>query len=364
MNASNHRHYRRRDLESAEPAGSAPPAVVGEDDAQPAAALMPPPARGRWGIGILTAVALAGVGLVVAVIMTGGGDAFAGRLWNFGGNSPGASRPASGATSAPDAADVVAYHTPVTAGATSAAPAAPAAMTLADAQAVVQQQGYTGTPTGAAWCDACPLHVIIGVRTGTADGYDQRAFFFADHYLGTDTRASSAGVGVVLRTTDTVTLRYTLYNAADATCCPTAGTADVRFRWDGAQLMPLDPIQDNRSPGGPSAAAAPSQADCQWAAYTLHLDAQLDRIGAETYPQWRDFYNRTAGQWDQFAGWISSECRPTWPAQRCTNARDWLAAGISTHETTGGDVPHDPQMDAAWLGNYSRLGRIIDALCR
>ncbi len=131
-------------------------------------------------------------------------------------------------------------------------------MTLADGEAVVLQQGYT--PLGAqnapaamagAWCAACPLHVIMGARYGGMPTLTL-IFFFTDHYLGTDTRAASAGnVDIVSRTADTVTLRYSLYRPGDGACCPSGGTADVRFRWDGARLTPLDTIPDNRSPAAP-----------------------------------------------------------------------------------------------------------------
>ena len=37
------------------------------------------------------------------------------------------------------------------------------------------------------------LRVLIGTRTGSGEGYSQRAFFFLDgHYLGTDSKQSSA----------------------------------------------------------------------------------------------------------------------------------------------------------------------------
>jgi hypothetical protein len=87
------------------------------------------------------------------------------------------------------------------------------------------------------------LRVLVGVYASSADGANQRAFFFAgDRYLGTDARDPSAYVGVVQQVGNTITLRYTLYRPSDAMCCPSAGTADVRYRWDGSKLEPLDPI--------------------------------------------------------------------------------------------------------------------------
>jgi hypothetical protein len=39
-----------------------------------------------------------------------------------------------------------------------------------------------------------------------------------------------------------IALDYTLYEARDAQCCPSGGTATVRYRWDGTRLRPLDRI--------------------------------------------------------------------------------------------------------------------------
>src|SRR5262249_30354742 len=53
------------------------------------------------------------------------------------------------------------------------------------------------------------LHVLTGVKTGSADGYTQRAFFFrGTEYLGTDALNPSAGVGIVWRDSETVALQY------------------------------------------------------------------------------------------------------------------------------------------------------------
>jgi hypothetical protein len=95
--------------------------------------------------------------------------------------------------------------------------------------------------------------VLLGVANGSASGADQRAFFFdGERYLGTDTKDPSAHVAFVGQTGDTVTLRYTLYRASDPLCCPGAGARDVRFRWNGSKLEPLDLIP----PTEPGAAAS------------------------------------------------------------------------------------------------------------
>ena len=106
----------------------------------------------------------------------------------------------------------------------------------------VKREGYVVQSTGT-YLEQERLRVLVGVRTGSADTRDQRAFFFlGNDYLGTDTFESSAQVGVVGQSRDTVSLAYTLYKPTDAMCCPTGGQALVRFFWNGSNLVPLDPI--------------------------------------------------------------------------------------------------------------------------
>jgi LppP/LprE lipoprotein/zinc ribbon protein len=96
------------------------------------------------------------------------------------------------------------------------------------------------------------LHVLIGFCTGSADGACQHGFFFyGDRYLGLDLTATSAGINVTWRTATTVALRYQLYNPQDAMCCPSAGTAVVRYHWNGVRLVALDriPPSDYGVPG-------------------------------------------------------------------------------------------------------------------
>jgi hypothetical protein len=89
------------------------------------------------------------------------------------------------------------------------------------------------------------LRVLVGVRNDS-DGYEQHAFFFyRDDYLGTDTWDPSASVTVAWQSNDTAALQYALYRPDDPKCCPTGGTAEVRYQWDGTQLVALDPIPTN-----------------------------------------------------------------------------------------------------------------------
>lgn len=124
-------------------------------------------------------------------------------------------------------------------------PAAPNSLdgaNLAHAESVVQEHGYTPDPNSS-WTRTDGLNVITATVTGSADGYDRRAFFFyGDRYLGTDATQSSADVSETWSTADTVALSYRLYNQPDPACCPTGGSALVRFEWNGTQLRPLDVI--------------------------------------------------------------------------------------------------------------------------
>jgi hypothetical protein len=106
------------------------------------------------------------------------------------------------------------------------------------AAATVRRQGYTPTDTATYHADQT-LRVLIGVRTGSGDGYNQLAFFFLrDRYLGTDTKDPSAGVAVVSQGDTQVTLRYPLYRPKDPNCCPSAGMRSVTYVLDNGRLEP------------------------------------------------------------------------------------------------------------------------------
>ncbi len=113
---------------------------------------------------------------------------------------------------------------------------------LSGAVAVVKAHGYT--PNDTAEYDAShTLRVLLATKTGSADGYDQRAFFFLDgHYLGTDASSPSAGVKVLDQGDTEVTLAYPLYRSSDPLCCPGAGQATVHFQLNNGRLVALDPI--------------------------------------------------------------------------------------------------------------------------
>jgi len=113
---------------------------------------------------------------------------------------------------------------------------------LQAAAAVVRAHGFTPKSTS----DYRPgqtLRVLLGTRTGSADGYGQQAFFFVNgRYIGTDTREPSAKLRVVSQGDTEVTLAYPLYRARDPLCCPSGGQARVTFQLNNGKLAPLDPI--------------------------------------------------------------------------------------------------------------------------
>lgn len=106
----------------------------------------------------------------------------------------------------------------------------------------IKKQGYTTYDTST-YNSIYPLNVFIGIATGSADGYNQKAFFFyGDQYLGTDTIDPSTIIKLASRDDKTITLKYILYNSSDVLANPTGGFATVRYQWDGSKLNPLDPI--------------------------------------------------------------------------------------------------------------------------
>jgi hypothetical protein len=110
-------------------------------------------------------------------------------------------------------------------------------MSAAQAAAVVTGKGYV--PDVSHWRSGADINVVLGVFNSSADGYNQRAFFFTgSRFLGTDTADPSAGVAWVGRTAHSIRLRYELYASADAMCCPSLSAQTVTFDWDGSSLRP------------------------------------------------------------------------------------------------------------------------------
>lgn len=127
-----------------------------------------------------------------------------------------------------------------------AAPGAPAAA----AAAAVLAHGYTPDATSE-YHPTQTLRVLLGTRTGSADGYDQRAFFFLDgRYIGTDSSQPSATLRIVSQSDTEVALAYALYRPHDALCCPSGGQAVVHFQLNNGKLVPLQPIPPASSASG------------------------------------------------------------------------------------------------------------------
>jgi LppP/LprE lipoprotein len=118
-----------------------------------------------------------------------------------------------------------------------------------EALAKVSSLGYTVSDTST-YNPESDLHVLIGTRTGSADGYGKQAFFFnGAEYLGTDTSDPSASMAIAWQTPSLVAIKYALYDTDDAFCCPT-GSATVRYQWTGSRLTPLDPIPTSENVDG------------------------------------------------------------------------------------------------------------------
>jgi hypothetical protein len=113
---------------------------------------------------------------------------------------------------------------------------------LTAATAVLRARGFTPANT-ADYHPSQALEVLVGVRTGSGDGYGQQAFFFVNgRYIGTDASQPSAGLRVVGQSDTEVTLSYPLYRSRDPLCCPGGGQARVHFQLNNGKLTALDPI--------------------------------------------------------------------------------------------------------------------------
>lgn len=118
------------------------------------------------------------------------------------------------------------------------------------AAAVVRAHGYTPNDTGQYHSDQT-LRVLVGTRTGSADGYAQQAFFFVSgHYLGTDTKLPSATIKVIGQADTEVTLGYALYRKGDALVNPSGGEAHVTFQLNNGKLVALQKIPPAESSTG------------------------------------------------------------------------------------------------------------------
>ena len=112
---------------------------------------------------------------------------------------------------------------------------------MSAASELVRARGYTPNNT-AEYHENQTLRVLVGTKTGSAEGYGQQAFFFVDgHYLGTDTKEPSATVKVLSQSDTEVTLAYPVYGAGDALSSP-SGQSTVRFVLNNGKLTPVGTI--------------------------------------------------------------------------------------------------------------------------
>jgi len=104
---------------------------------------------------------------------------------------------------------------------------------LSAAEAVVRARGFT-VSTASGYHPDQTLRVLVGSRSGSAEGNGQQAFFFVDgRYIGTDAKQPSASVHVVSQGDTEVALAYALAGG---------GKATVHFQLNNGKLVPLDPI--------------------------------------------------------------------------------------------------------------------------
>jgi hypothetical protein len=121
---------------------------------------------------------------------------------------------------------------------------------LAAAVALIRRGGYTPDRL-IGWDPTATLNVLLATKTGRADGYDRRAFFFIHgRFVGNDAGSPSAQIIPLWQDDITAALMYVLYRRGDALCCPTGGGRIVRFRWNGSRLLPLGgvPTDNPRAP--------------------------------------------------------------------------------------------------------------------
>jgi hypothetical protein len=110
------------------------------------------------------------------------------------------------------------------------------------AAATVRANGFTPNDTSEYHPDQT-LRVLVGTRTGSGDGYGQRAFFFVGgRYIGTDAKEPSAKLRVVSQNDTSVTISYPLYRHTDPLCCPGGGQATVSFQLNNGKLAPVGTI--------------------------------------------------------------------------------------------------------------------------
>lgn len=96
------------------------------------------------------------------------------------------------------------------------------------------------------------LRVLFGEPLDGPEGTRRAFFFVGSQNVGTDAPDASGDVKVSKAEETEIRLRYRLYQPTDDADRPSGELVRVRFRWDGASLVPLDPVPsavERRPPG-------------------------------------------------------------------------------------------------------------------
>ena len=91
------------------------------------------------------------------------------------------------------------------------------------------------------WRPAATLHVLRATpSTAASYGGDYYFFFVNGNPVSRQYFTGAMSEQGLDDTTFSVT--YRVYHPGDPHCCPTGGTATVRFRWNGSAVVALDPM--------------------------------------------------------------------------------------------------------------------------
>jgi hypothetical protein len=152
-------------------------------------------------------------------------------------------------TGASTAAPTVRTVTVTAPPAPSPAPSGPAAgpyTTQAAAVSYVESLGEAGSPMmvldpSSTWRAGADLHVIHSTISGSASYAGDFYYFFADGNL-VGQEYFTYGAPGTHPDTSTFVVDFQVFNPGDPHCCPSGGTASVRFHWNGSILQTLDPM--------------------------------------------------------------------------------------------------------------------------
>ena len=192
---------------------------------------------------LLSAMLLAGCGAKTKTVTAGSlhGEGVGGTSSTQSTGTGTSATGATGTSSAPNGG-TPAPSTTRTATEPAFAPGGEPAAQVKAAAAVVQARGYTPSDLSE-YHPNQTLGVLVGTRSGSADGYSQQVFFFVvGHFIGTDAKEPSAAVKVVSQNDTEAVVSYTLYRPNDPLSSPSGGHALVHFQLNNGQLMAVGTI--------------------------------------------------------------------------------------------------------------------------